>query len=200
MIIAYPPDLAPGYRELEQYVTTRLPKDVAYFIVAESFSGPIGIALAAARPPGLLGLVLCCTFACNPRPVLSLFKPLLPLLPVKFLVEKMWFLTRHGLFGRHGSKELDASLRHALIGVSAATLRARLQAVAQVDYGHLLPQVTLPVLYLRASEDRIVPASACEAIARSIGHLKVVDLPGPHMLLQALPEETACALISFIRP
>jgi len=199
MVIAYPADPALGYRELERYVMGCLPKDEAYFIVAESFSGPIGIALAASRPPGLLGLALCCTFARNPRAVLSLCTPLLPLLPFRFLAGKMHVFTRHWLFGRHGSKESDASFRQALSGLPSAVLRARLRAVACIDYAHLLPQVMLPVLYLRASEDCIVPASACELIARSIRHLKVVALTGPHMLLQAAPEAAVRALISFVR-
>jgi pimeloyl-ACP methyl ester carboxylesterase len=200
MTIAYPADSALGYRELEQYVIARLPKDDAYVVVAESFSGPLGIALAAARPPGMLGLVLCCTFARNPRPLLSLFAPLLPLLPLKFIVGNMHFLANRWLFGRHGSKELDASLRLALRGLPAAVLRARLQAVARVDYSRLLTQVMLPILSLRASEDRIVPASAGAAIARSNALVKVITLPGPHMLLQALPEAAVDALAAFIQP
>jgi len=200
LVITYPADPALGYRELEQYVIARLPKDEAYFIVAESFSGPIGVALAAARPPGLLGLVLCCTFACNPRPVLSLFAPLLPLLPLGLAAGKMGFLASRWLFGRHGSKELDASLRLALRGVPAAVLRARLRAVVRVDYSRLLSQVMLPILSLRAGEDRIVPASTGAAIARSNPLVKVVALPGPHMLLQALPDAAVDALVAFAQP
>jgi pimeloyl-ACP methyl ester carboxylesterase len=200
LVITYPADPALGYRELEQYVITRLPKDEAYFIVAESFSGPIGIALAAARPPGLLGLVLCCTFARNPRPVLSLLAPLLPLLPLRLATGKIVFLASRWLFGRYGSKELDASLRVALRGVPAAVLRARLRAVARVDYSRLLTQMMLPILSLRAGEDRIVPASAGAAIARSNPRVKVVALPGPHMLLQALPDAAVDALVAFVQP
>ncbi|UUZ51553.1 alpha/beta hydrolase [Massilia sp. B-10] len=48
---------------------SRLPPAEPYFLLGESFSGPVAIALAAERPPMLLGLILSCTFARNPLPI-----------------------------------------------------------------------------------------------------------------------------------
>ncbi|MGQ0798894.1 MAG: serine aminopeptidase domain-containing protein [Pseudomarimonas sp.] len=43
-----------------------LPRSEPYFLLGESFGGPLAIALAARQPRGLLGLVLCASFARYP--------------------------------------------------------------------------------------------------------------------------------------
>src|SRR5258706_2862593 len=64
-VIAYPRDRVLTYGELGAQIA--LPRG-PFVLVAESFSGPIAIALAASRPPGLVGLVLAASFARSPRP------------------------------------------------------------------------------------------------------------------------------------
>jgi pimeloyl-ACP methyl ester carboxylesterase len=199
LVIAYPTDRALNYRELEAWVIAQLPRGRPFVVVAESFSGPVGIALGAAAPTGMVGLVLCCTFARNPRRLAGNFKGLLPILPIKFLTAKMYFLARRWLFGRFATRELDATLLKSLGAVPAAVLRARLLAVAEVDYRHLLAKLAMPVLYLRAREDRIVPSSAMDALARAVPHMEVASLSGPHLLLQAAPHAAVQAIDKFVR-
>src|SRR5690349_8746161 len=67
-IITYPTDQPLGYAALECLIRDQLPANEPFVLVAESFSGPIAIALAATPPAGLLGVVLCCSFTRNPRP------------------------------------------------------------------------------------------------------------------------------------
>ena len=66
-VIRYPTDLALGYQELSTFVRNALPVDEPYVFLAESFSGPIAIAIAAEAPPSSRGSILCCTFARNPH-------------------------------------------------------------------------------------------------------------------------------------
>ena len=68
--VAYPNADALGYSELEAIARAALPAG-PYVLLGESFSGPIAISLAASAPDQLKGLVLCCTFARNPRPFFS---------------------------------------------------------------------------------------------------------------------------------
>ena len=42
-IIAYPPDRPLGYAALTDWVRERIPRDEQYALLAESFSGPLGI-------------------------------------------------------------------------------------------------------------------------------------------------------------
>ena len=61
-----------GYDELEVLVRAALPTGQRYFLLGESFSGPLAIRIAANPPAGLAGVILCGTFAKNPLPWLRL--------------------------------------------------------------------------------------------------------------------------------
>jgi pimeloyl-[acyl-carrier protein] methyl ester esterase len=61
--VAYPVDRPLGYVELEGLVRAALPTGRPYVMLGESFSGPIAIRVAADAPAGMVGVVLCVTFA-----------------------------------------------------------------------------------------------------------------------------------------
>jgi pimeloyl-ACP methyl ester carboxylesterase len=71
LVVAYPNDPKLGYPELEVLARAALPRDQRFILLGESFSGPVAISIAASNPPGLLGLILCCTFARSPHPLLA---------------------------------------------------------------------------------------------------------------------------------
>ncbi|WP_181373398.1 alpha/beta fold hydrolase [Massilia glaciei] len=197
IVVAYPAELALDYAALEQFARARLPVGRPYFLLGESFSGPIAIALAAALPDGLVGLVLSCTFARNPHPYLAPFKSVIGLLPVKS--EAAGAMLMPLLFGRHGSVEAHSALRQSLKRVAAATLRRRVRSVLEVDTTARFAGLHLPMLYLQASRDRIVFARSGAQLARLAPAMTVVSLDGPHMLLQALPAEAAREVGQFMR-
>jgi pimeloyl-ACP methyl ester carboxylesterase len=89
--------------------------------------------------------------------------------------------------------------REARRSVSAATLVARLKAVASVDVSERLKAVKLPMLYLRATEDRLIPRRAAQYFLRLAPAGRVVELEGPHFLLQARPELAAVEIRRFLR-
>src|SRR6516162_3575503 len=67
-VVSYPPDRDMDHAGLEAVVRASLPTQEPFVLLAESFSGPIAIAIAASRPAGLRGLILSCSFARNPCP------------------------------------------------------------------------------------------------------------------------------------
>src|SRR4051794_17198322 len=69
MVVKYPPDRAMNYAELEELVRASLPVERPFVLLAESFSGPVAVAIAASKPAGLRGLVLVCSFVRSPLPV-----------------------------------------------------------------------------------------------------------------------------------
>jgi len=101
------------------------------------------------------------------------------------------------LFGRFASMQLRHSLSHALVPLTPAVLRARLRAVASVDASKALARIRVPVLFLQASEDRLVPASVVADFQRILPRLVVTVLEGPHALLQANPSAAAGAIMAF---
>src|SRR5690349_12020217 len=75
IVLSYPGDRPLGYSELESLARAALPQDRPFVIVAESFSGPIAVAIGASQPAGLRGLILCCSFVRNPIPVTRCLAP-----------------------------------------------------------------------------------------------------------------------------
>jgi pimeloyl-ACP methyl ester carboxylesterase len=195
IVVTYPADRAPRYSELELLVRSKLPTDRPYVLLGESFSGPIAIAIAASRPPGLIGLVLVCSFARNPRPMFSWLRPFLPLVPFKLVPAD---LVSPVAFGSFANARLKTALRTALAAVTSATLRRRLAAVLEVDVSSLLPSIQVPALYLRASHDRIVPRSCSEVIVRGAPQTRIVEINAPHFLLQAAPAAATQAIGHFL--
>lgn len=196
VIARYPGDKALGYAELESIARATLPNNEPYIILGESFSGPIAISLAASAPAQLKGLVLCCTFARNPRPAFTALRPLLHLLPTASMSAR---LMSHLLLGKFSNTKLRSMIRQSMARISVAALRARLRAVLAVDVSNELEKTKIPLLYLRASQDRVVPRAASELIARLCRHAKIVELEAPHFLLQAAPLDASRIVSEFMR-
>ena len=194
-VVRYPASKPLGYSELESIVRSALPTDGPFVLLGESFSGPIAIAVAASRPQGLMGLVLCCTFARNPRPWLGLLGFLIDILPTgPFFVRGVGM----ALLGRFSTPALRRMLMRAVAEVAPAVLRARLRSVLAVDATGELAAVKVPILYLRADADRVVPAKAAELVKSIQPETRLVDVDAPHFLLQVAPVRAAELIGEFV--
>ena len=195
--IAYP--AAPlDYAALEAFVRERLPLDSPFVVLAESFSGPLGAALRADPPPGMRALILCCSFVRNPRPLLAPLRHLLEFVPFGTLPG---FALRHALLAPYATPQLQDELAAALAQVPPSVLRQRLRAVLEIpekDASRSFARGSLPVLYLRARHDRLVPPANALQILRQAAGTQLVDIDAPHMLLQAAPAAAAEAVAAFL--
>ncbi len=192
-VIHYP-DGHVTYDQHVEAITAALPKNRPYILVAESYSGPAAVRAAASQPPGLIGLVLCATFVACPRPALAPFRPLLELLP-PWRVPAAWVAPL--LLGKFSTPNLVSVLQSALDTVPPNTLTDRLGAVARVDVTASATRGRVPTLYLRARSDRLVPMTAGDLASRYIPDLRIIDLEGPHFLLQASPKAAADVIKAF---
>lgn len=191
-IVAYPGDIALDYPALTALVARSLPSEGDFVLIAESFSGPIAIELAATRPEGLIGLVLCASFARAPRPrMLRLFMRLQRVLPVRRLpvIAIMPFL-----MGRWSSRQWRQRVRDAISDIDASVLRGRLRAAATVDATARIADIDCPLIYLRARDDWLIDADSWLAIRAVSNNAVCIEIEGPHMLLQARPDECAAAI------
>lgn len=195
VIVSYPDDPSLGYTELESLARAALPSNEPFLILGESFSGPIAISIAASNPPGLLGLILCVTFARNPHSLLPLVTAILkPFPPVRL----PRFIQYRNLFGRFDSSSLRAKLRQVRSRSSQETQKARLEAVAAIDVSEKLRRVAVPILDLRATGDRVISGESGKYIRKVRPDAKVADLDAPHLLLQTVPQEALTAIRNFV--
>jgi pimeloyl-ACP methyl ester carboxylesterase len=194
-VIAYPPDREMNYAEHAAFVRERLPASGDFVLLAESFSGPVGVSIAATPPVHLKGLILCCTFASNPLPVFGPLSRLIAAFPAMKIPPALF---APFLYAGHATPELRRTHAAAMAKVKASTLRARVAAILGVDYSLQLRKVAAPILYLRALHDRLVPASALSKIQHVRTDILVEEIDGPHFLLQTQPRFCADAVKRYL--
>lgn len=194
-VVSYPSSRAMDYAGHEAFVREQLPRNEDFLLLAESFSGPIGISIAAAPPPGLRGLVLCATFASNPRRLFGPLNGLVRMLPAPKLPSR-W--AEPWLYPGRGTPELRRWHADAMRRVTARAIRARVAAILAVDRRNLLKDIRVPMLYLRANQDRIIPRAAGLAILNLRPDIRLAKFDAPHFLLQTEPVACAAVVLDFI--
>ncbi len=75
----YPTDVTLDYEQLTELAFRELPREKPYIIIAESYSGPIAIALATRSVGDLRAIVLIASFVARPLGLPGLFLARLPL-------------------------------------------------------------------------------------------------------------------------
>lgn len=195
-VLDYPSDRALDYPALEERVWQQIPRERPFVLLGESFSGPIAVGIAARRPTGLIGLVLCSSFVRNPRPALAPLAPLLKFMPWQYLPS--WPMDAL-LLGGFSTPTLRNMLITAVARVAPAVLRLRLREVIGVDRCQALAALEVPLLYLRAREDRLVPPQASALIQQLRQDVHLIEVDAPHCLLQAEPVKAAAHLRQFMQ-
>lgn len=82
--------------------------------------------------------------------------------------------------------------------VPAATIQNRLHVLSGIDMTSLLPRITAPVLYLQATQDRVVSDRLSRELTRALPRVSVRRIDGPHLLLQSRPAQCAAAITRFL--
>ena len=193
-VFAYPRDQVMDYAALANLVRQGLPMMSPFILIGESFSGPIAISIAANPPPNLCGLILSTSFAKFPITFAEKLGPLVKFLPVRYTP---FFLTSWWLLGPWRTARMEVELKAAIRSVTAAVIQARMVSAICVDVTSLLALVRVPTLYLRARNDRLLLGRPDRLIQVGIVDCTLVEIDGPHLLLQARPQECALAVADF---
>jgi pimeloyl-[acyl-carrier protein] methyl ester esterase len=190
-IIQYPSNLY-RYEDLQRWVEDSLPKD-DFIIVAESFSGPLAIMLAGQKPFGLKGVVFVATFAKTPVKLPSVLTYAVEIMPIKSRL--LTWLAQPLLMGKWSNTEFTAKFRQAMNLVPAATIAGRLREVLKVDIVKRLGRLSIPIIYLSATKDRLVPSRMSRDF--DLAPDAIFAIEGPHFLLQANSPQAAEHILSF---
>jgi pimeloyl-ACP methyl ester carboxylesterase len=194
--LSFPADEPLGYDELVTLARRRLPRG-RFVLLAESFSGPIAIRLAAERPRGLVALVLAATF---------LHRPLNPLLhPARGLVGARLFgvpmpaaAIRHFMAGPDAPDAVVAEVQRAVSAVAPEVLALRSAEALRVDAREALAHVDAPILFLAPTRDRLIRTDAHADVLAVQPGAEVAHLEGPHMILQRCPHASLARIEEFL--
>jgi pimeloyl-ACP methyl ester carboxylesterase len=192
--VAYPTHTRLSYQECTDLVLEKSLPDGPFVIVAESFSGPVAILAAARKPEGLAAIVLCNTFA--KAPAWNGYR-LLPW-PLLFRVGVPWLTVALHLTGfRHASRFIR-DIRDANSRVAPEIRAHRLRSVLSVDVRPELAGLSLPILYLRGTHDRLISRRSLDRVVAANPGTEVARIPGPHLLLQVAPADCWQAIGEFL--
>ena len=194
-VVRYPVDRIMSFQEHVNFARKQLPKKKPFVLLAESFSGPVGLQLLAEPPSNLIGVVFVATFAHHPSPFLLDAGRFLP----QRLLLKLFSTTLFSRFFCLGGASKDAVniFQEALESVKLKVLSQRLKILSELPPP---PDTTFskPCLYLQASNDRLVPARAVTPLQKHLPQLYVEKIAGPHIILLAQPETGARLISDFI--
>lgn len=186
-------------RSLDDYVDSVvrvLPQKNAV-LVAESFSGPVALSLLDRYPARISCAVLCATFAVSPFRSMARAAKYLPTTVFAPTSIQRSLLSSFCLNGERDDALLDKA--EAIIrSVPAATIQSRLELLARVDVTSLISRISTPVLYLQPMRDRIVSHRRSRALTQGFSGITVLQIDGPHLLLQSRPVQCAAAISCFL--
>jgi pimeloyl-[acyl-carrier protein] methyl ester esterase len=178
------------YDELADGIAANLPNEPVV-VIAESFSGPLAVALAERHP--VTALVFCNSFIVPPR-----WRALRWLaLPILFKLPVPCFLLRRYMLGATADDTLVREVATAVASVPAALLASRLRYALSLDEAIAFASCTVPMLYVRGTEDRLVPESAWRRMVMT-RPMRTARVSGPHLLLQANPAGAWKAIAPFL--
>lgn len=186
-IISYPPDGEQSYTELTEYVKDKLPEYEDFLLVAESFSGPIGYAIAATPPDNLKAVIFVATFVSPPNtflaiasrlPLALIFKMPLPRLAIKYM-----------LLGKDAPNYLVHLFDKSLKMVKPHALAYRVKAMAKLKGG--LKPIQVPCAYIIPTNDRLVSRCHIETFKNLAPAIDLIKIAGSHFIMQIKPLECA---------
>jgi pimeloyl-ACP methyl ester carboxylesterase len=188
-VISYPKQEFLTLDQQIHHIQNQLPLQ-AFYLLAESYSGSAAIRMATLTNTPILGLILCSTFARNPRPSLQWTSPFLPFIPFQLFSTRL--LSR--LLFRRPNLKLTNLLHQALQDIPNAVLQKRFQAVIHNNSTKFLSLIKTPTLVLQASDDWLVPKHCGQNLKQLITDSTLLELKGGHGLLQENPSRAANAI------
>jgi pimeloyl-ACP methyl ester carboxylesterase len=183
-----------NYSQLIEYVKEKLPKEKAFVLVAESFSGPIGYAIASSPPDNLKSVVFVSTFISPPNATLWLVSKL-PLalflkIPIPLPIIK-WFM-----LGKNIESHIISLFRKSLKMVKTGILAHRIKEMAKLRGGG--KRIGVKCVYIAAKNDKLISYRHVEEFRILAPNIEVVEIAGPHFIMQAKPKESAQVLKNLI--
>lgn len=194
-VISYPDRPPMGYAALEEFVRPQLPAH-DYFLLGESFAGPLATVLAHKAGPNLRGLVLAATFVRNPLhhslvPAAKIaLRSMGKIIPPDAVIRAMLLDER--------SENMMAMTRDRIIELDEETLLTRCNEALSVDCRPELSTLGIPVLIMAAKHDRLIHKSAALEMKELAKNATYAEFDAPHYLLQTVPAETLSVIRDFM--
>jgi pimeloyl-[acyl-carrier protein] methyl ester esterase len=195
-VIAYPEDAVSHPAELLRLIETSLPSHGPFAVIAESFSGPLALRVAAAHPRQAIAVALVGAFVRNPVRFLPSW--------LRFLIGSYLFryppprfLVRQFLVGPQASPALVREVVDTLRLVAPTVLAARVRDALCVDAAEDFIECPAPLLYIEGTQDRLIDPATVGQLKSLRPDLACASIKAPHFILQRCPVEAAALIEAF---
>lgn len=184
-----------GYASLADALAPALPQHDDVVLVAESFAGPLGVLLAYRHPERIRALVMAASFVRAPLPFSGVGATLLQRVPV---VEPPLFALERLLAGSGLPPPLRVEFEAIVASIPLQVLRQRALAALRVDVTRELAALEIPLLYLRARNDRLIWPQAGREVMRLARNARHAVIDAPHFLFQMAPAAGAAEIRTLL--
>lgn len=192
-IITFPSAPPQTYQSIYTHIKARLPTE-DFYLVAESFSGPIAARLASDNVAHLKGIIFVATFLSCPCKILVRLARRLPFI-ILLNMPFSTYIIRKFFIG----PDFPITLFHqAMAKVSNRDLKHRLATLESLVDNPNTIYPPLKALYLRAENDVFISRKHTDEYIRAFPNIAITDIPGPHFLLQSRPNECATLINTFV--
>lgn len=192
--IRYPHDIPQSYAHLTDWLCNTIDWSKPRILIAESFSGPLAINVAAKFPYSVQALVLAASFCASPsNPSLAL----LPLRPLMMLKPPLATI-RHFLIGSDASAAEATQLRSIVSSIPAKVLSQRIRSILTLEASDCPSLPETPMLILQASNDNLVPWDSQNQLCMHYDHAVSHWLEAPHLILQKCPAQCHALISHFL--
>lgn len=183
-ILSYDTAQKQDYSTLAQFVSNHLHAHETYFLIAESFSGPIAYELLKVKP-NIVSVVFVASFITPPNPALVITK----FLPNWLINAKIPHWAAKFLLGHMASNDLVTLFQQTVKRVPHGVLSDRIQAMLNLK---LIPHnIQTRCAYIRPNRDILVSSACINAIKTQCQHLITYAVDGSHFVLQVNPKAVA---------
>lgn len=193
-VVTYPETGPNRYEDLLPAVIERVRSGRDCILLGWSFSGPLALRVAVCCPDRVRGVILAATFVTPPIRWLVSVRQLVrgPTFFALRVLRRLpiWLL-------RHRDDPLRRDKAAIWQRVPAHTLAARARAILAVDVRDELRRCPCPVLYLAASDDRVVPPRNAAEVRAVRPAAETATIAGGHFALYSAADAGAAAIGEF---
>lgn len=196
VVVTYPASEPASHSDLVRIIQAHLP-DEPFVLIAESFSGPLALRVASVAAVKPVAIVLCASFVSSPigqrlAKVAALCSPVLRAVNIP-----TWLIRRY-LVGNAKQEQIEA-FRSSLRSLSPTAMKSRFEVLNELRGESGPPRLSLPILYLRATRDRLVGAEDARNVLLHYPQAEIHEIEAPHFALQTAPEEAIRLIDDFLR-
>lgn len=191
--VSYPQELPQTYEQLTDWLINTIDWNKPRILVAESFSGPLALNMAAEFPYSVEGVVLAASFCASPStPSLALLplRPLMMMRPPKAAI-------RHFLLDEDTSANEVSALQKTVADIPSRVLSERIRSILSLEASDCPSLNNTPMLILQASNDNMVPWATQNQLCMHYEHAVTHWIESPHLLLQTCPKECHALISHF---